>query len=241
MKKFDELEVNAFIDGELTSAERMELLDQVSIDPQLARATCDATYLKSQVQLAYAEPPGLHGACPNRRIRSRLALVATLVLLIAGSITGGWMLGHTPGSGERFVMLDAKGLGQAPATADSGETRIVFHLTNPDQTVAGELLDEVERMLEAYESEGKPLRVEIVSNGDGLDLLRQRLSHYPERIHQMASRFDNLTFVACKNTIDRVEVSEGIEVRILPDAQVIGSGVDHVVRRQQQGWAYIRV
>jgi hypothetical protein len=138
-------------------------------------------------------------------------------------------------------MLDAGGRGQAPATAESPETRIVFHLTSPDQTEAGELLADVEQMLQTYERDGRPLRVEIVSHGEGLDLLRTRLSQHQEKIHRLSSVFENLTFVACQNTIDRVEISEGIEINILPDAEIIDSGVNHVVKRQKEGWAYIRV
>ena len=100
---------------------------------------------------------------------------ASLVMLAAG-LTGGWLMGHSPATSERFVMLDAEGRGQAPATAESPETRIVFHLTTPDQTEAGELLRDVEQMLKADQRDGQPLRVEIVSHGEGLDLLRTRLS-----------------------------------------------------------------
>ena len=117
----------------------------------------------------------------------------------------------------------------------------MVHLTNPDQAVAGELLDDVEHMLRAYQQDGQPLRVEIVSHGEGLDLLRSRLSEHRERISALSRTFANLTFVACKNTIDRVQVSQGIEVNMLPEAEVTESGVNHVVKRQKEGWTYIRV
>jgi intracellular sulfur oxidation DsrE/DsrF family protein len=41
--------------------------------------------------------------------------------------------------------------------------------------------------------------------------------------------------------MDRLRVEQGIEVRLIPDAEVIDSGVDHVVTRQKEGWSYIRV
>ncbi len=96
-------------------------------------------------------------------------------------------------------------------------------------------------MLLAYRSEGQPLRVEVVSHSDGLGLLRERLTQHKARIRQLARRFSNLTFVACQNTIDRLRVEQGIEVRLIPDAEVIDSGVSHVVNRQREGWSYIRV
>ena len=240
MRKNDDLEINAYVDGELTTEERMELLTAMQRDPELARMACATSTLKNQLQLAYANPPGLDPGSRNRFRPTRLTLAASLVMLVAG-LFGGWLVGHSPNGTDRFVMLDSDGRGQAPATADSTETRIVFHVTSADQSADGELLDDVEQMLNAYQQEGKPLRVEIVTNGDGLDLLRERLSHYRAKIHQLASKYKNLTFVACKNTIDRVQVSEGVEVHILPDAEITGSGVDHVVKRQKEGWVYIRV
>jgi len=240
MRKNDELEINAYVDGELSDEDRIEMLAAMRANPELAREACELTNLKSQLQLAYANPPGIDKCSASQRRSPWTAIAASLVMLSAG-LTGGWMMGNSPATAERFVMLDAGGRGQAPATAESPETRIVFHLTTPDQTEAGELLADVEQMLQAYERDGRPLRVEIVSHGEGLDLLRTRLSQHQEKIHRLSSVFENLTFVACKNTIERVEISEGIEINILPDAEIIDSGVNHVVKRQKEGWAYIRV
>lgn len=240
MKGRDDIELNAYVDGELTPQENLELLEALQQDPELAREVCELNNLKSQLQLAYANPPGLAACNVARKRPGWLSLVASLVMLVAG-LAGGWLIGTDSNAQDRLVVLDPEGRGQAPATADSEETRIVFHVTSPDQTAAGELLDDVEQMLAAYEADGRPLRVEIVSNGEGLDFLRERLSHYKQRIHRLARRYRNLTFVACKNTIKRLEVQKGIEVNIVPDAEIIDSGVSHVVKRQKEGWVYIRV
>ncbi len=235
-----DIELNAYIDGELTPEERLEVLEALQADPALAREACELNNLKSQLQMAYANPPGLSRCSASGGSRPWLAVAASLLMLVAG-LAGGWIMGGDEAVKDRLVLLDPDGRGQAPAAADSDETRIVFHLTTSDQFAAADLLDEVEDMLKAYKAEGKPLRVEIVSNGDGLDFLRTQLSMFKGRIHEMAQRYRNLTFVACKNTIDRVKVKRGIEVNIVPDAEIINSGVDYVVKRQKEGWIYIRV
>ena len=104
-----------------------------------------------------------------------------------------------------------------------------------------ELLANVEAMLAAYQADGRPLRVEVVSHSEGLDLLRERLSQHQAEIRRLAGKYSNLTFVACQNTIDRLKVEHGIEVKLVPDAEIIDSGVSHVVKRQKEGWSYIRV
>ena len=240
MSSKDDIDIHAYVDGELTAEERLEVLAVLRKDPDVAREVCELNNLKSQLELAYAHPPGLGERATVRRRSTWLTLAASVLTLAIG-VTGGWLAGHNDTVADRLVLLDPAGRGQAPATAESEETRIVFHITTPDQLVAGELLDDVESMLQAYQREGRNLRVEIVSNGEGLDFLRQGLSQYQARIHQLAESYRNLTFVACKNTIDRLQVEQGIEINVLPDAEVIESGVSHVVERQKEGWAYIRV
>lgn len=244
MNKDHELELNAYVDGELSPDQQAELLEAMRVDTGLARQACELGQLKASVRLAYAHPPQArrHGTA---RPRPSWQTIAAGVALLGTGLAGGWMM-HAKAPelstvASRFVVLDPAGRGQAPATADSAETRIVFHVTNADQAVAGELLDEIENMLQAYASDGRPLRVEVVSHSDGLGLLRERLSQHKARIHRMATDYANLTFVACRNTIDRLHVEQGIEVQLLPEAQVIDSGVHHVVKRQKQGWSYIRV
>ena len=232
--------LQAWLDGEFSARESAELLAQVRADEELSRDVCELRMLKDSVKLAYQdipEPP----VRSHRRDMPRMgwSIAAALVLLVLGVFVG-WNL-NPAGEPARFVMLDPKGTGQAPATAQSNETRIVFHLTNPDMAVAGDLLDEIEIMLGEYQKQGDAIRVEVVAHGDGLGMLRTQFSAHQRRIHSLAEGYPNLTFVACKNTIDRLRVEEGVEIMLLPEVEVIDSGVDHVVRRQKEGWAYIRV
>lgn len=242
MTRDDEIEINAFVDGELSADQQTELLEAMRVDPEVARHACELGQMKAQLRLAYANPPQQRRQPGKKASGPWPALVAAVALLSIG-VASGWLLHANTLRGDaaasRIVLLDPQGRGQA--AAGEGETRIVFHLTHADQAVAGELLDEVETMLLAYQSEGQPLRVEVVSHSDGLGLLRERLTQHKARIRQLARRFSNLTFVACQNTIDRLRVEQGIEVRLIPDAEVIDSGVSHVVNRQREGWSYIRV
>lgn len=233
--------LQAWVDGEFSTEDSADLLIEVQTDPDLTRRACDIRMLKETVRLAYQDPPnppaGLYQTVKQSRVWRSTA--AAVVLLLAGVVMG-WNL-RPVDSMQRFVLLDPTGAGRAPASAEPSATRIVFHLTNPDMAVAGDLLDEIEAMLREYREQGDALRVEVVAHGDGLGLLRERLSHHRDQIESMANRYPNLTFVACQNTIDRLRVESGIEVILLPDALLTGSGVDHVVRRQQEGWVYIRV
>ena len=57
----------------------------------------------------------------------------------------------------------------------------------------------------------------------------------------MQQKYPNLVFVACQNTIDRLNKEHGIRAQLIEGVMVIDSGVAQIMRRQQQGWAYIQV
>jgi intracellular sulfur oxidation DsrE/DsrF family protein len=233
--------VHAYVDGELAQSERAALLARANGDPALQATICRLAALKEQVRLAYQDPP-LPGRARSGRpwclTGARAATAAAAALLLG--LAGGWLLHHAPVTADRLVLLDSEGRGAAPATADSPELRLVVHVASADQAKAGNVLDEVESLLEAYERDGQPLRVEVIANGEGLNLLRAGFTDHAQRIHDLSRRYSNLTFVACKNTMDRLRAAHGIEVRLVPDAEVTESGVSRVVQRQRQGWGYLQ-
>ncbi len=233
-----DLELNAYLDGELSEDQRHEIEQMLDRDDALRRRLADLRRLKGDLRQSY--PVTAADARRAAPARHWLAYgVAASLLLLTGFALGVLSTALTPA--ERYVLLDDAGRAALPAAADGGETRIVFHLTNPDQVVAGEMLDEIEGMLRHYRRESEKLRVEIVSHSDGLGLLRRKLSAHRGRIAALAREYDNLAFVACQNTIDRLRVEKGVEVILLPEAEIIDSGVSHVVKRQMEGWSYIRV
>lgn len=226
--------LNALADGELTGAEREGLLARLGGDPEARARLCAIREAKARVAEAY---PPLPEAAPRPRRRPAWPLAAAAVLLAAALAA---VLG--PGAPDRrMVLLDPLGVGERPAAVSDATLRIVFHVVDPSHTKAGELLEEVEGLLARHRDAGLPLRVEVVAHGEGLALLRAGLSRHRERIAALAGAYPNLTFVACHNTVTRLQVEEGIAVTLIPEAEVTRSGVAHVVRRQQEGWAYIQV
>ena len=230
-------ELHALVDGELPPDQQAELLEAVHQDPALAREVCELRQLKAQVQAAY--PLGAAPATPKSAVTRRHGVAAAVVMAMLVSGVTGWQL-HQAADGNRLVVLDSGGRGQAPANAQSQETRIVVHVTDGDMNKASDLLDEVEGLLAAYERDGRPLRVEVVSHGKGLALLREGLSTQKERIRKLSQHYQNLTFVACLNTIERLRVEKGIEVKLVPEAEVTRAGIARVVKLRREGWTYIK-
>lgn len=241
MTSVNDESLNALVDGELSAEQEAELLERAARDPELSQALCDLRALKHLTRTAYREVPA--APAPGTRRPARRLGWSAAAALVLGVVVAGWLTTGTGlrGGGERFAVLDPDGRGARPAVAADQETRIVFHVLRDEARGVGELLDEVEAMLADYRSRGQRLRVEVVAHAEGLALLRQGLSRHRERIAALADAYPNLAFVACRNTIDRLRVEQGVEVVLLPEAETTASGVAHVVRRQQEGWAYIKV
>ncbi|MES9947294.1 MAG: hypothetical protein ABW080_20280 [Candidatus Thiodiazotropha sp.] len=235
--------LNALVDKEYSPSEQAEKLRQVRDDYVAATELCHLRELKESVRLAYAEPPQPKSEHRSKKsMRIPLAMAAALLLLVGVTLIFQQLTPLLPWSGaERFVVLDPEGRGHRPAIASDQEMRVVFHVQDIDRISSRELLDEVEGLLLDFHGRGETVRVEVVAHGNGLGLLRSKLSTEGERISRMVQDYPALTFVACRNTIQRLSVEKGIEVVLLPEAATTESGVAHVVRRQNQGWFYIQV
>ena len=124
---------------------------------------------------------------------------------------------------------------------DKSEHQIVYQCNKADNDYLEHILFSVGELIRKH---GDNVEIVVACFGPGIHLLGDP----PERpvAKELQERASSLSaygvrFHACKNTMDRLKVEHGIEVQLLPDAEVIDSGVTHVVKRQRQGWSYIRV
>ena len=151
-------------------------------------------------------------------------------------------------SQQPAAMMPATGTAAIPAPAialnerlDNATTKVLIHLARDDSEELRQALDDIEGTLNYYRETGEHARVEVVVNGKGLELVRTDTSAFAGRILHLQREYDNLTFAACQNTIDRLAREQGITVRLLPGVITIDSGMAEIMRRQNQGWTYLRV
>jgi hypothetical protein len=140
----------------------------------------------------------------------------------------------------------ANAVGSGPVVAQSKspgktQTKVLIHLARDDDAQLSQALDDIEGLLKYYRESRQTARVEVVVNGGGLKLVRTDTSAFAGRIQRLQREYDNLTFAACQNTIDRLAREQGISVRLLPGVITIDSGMAEIMRRQHQGWTYLQV
>lgn len=119
-----------------------------------------------------------------------------------------------------------------PATVQNQQHRVVFEITSDDKEQWGALLNNVENLQKAF-GPGK-VQAEVVAHGKALGLLTKD-SIVKERVEKLADT--GVVFAACENTMRRKGVTKE---QLLPSATTTDSGVAEVVRKQAEGWAYLK-
>jgi uncharacterized protein len=225
----DEL-LNSFVDGQITDEERTEILELLERDGALASKVCELQRTKQRVQLAYEQIP--QSQLPETVVKKpsfapRLAAAVTIFSL-------GILLG-TAG----LYQFQQEQKNETVATNEA-TTKVLVHLTSSDSESGKNTLINLEKMLQEYRKNGQNVRVEVVANGHGIDLLRQGTTPFAPLIARLAKEYKNLSFAACKNTIDQIQITTDEEIELIPQAKLIDSGIVEVIERQKQGWTYIR-
>lgn len=132
-----------------------------------------------------------------------------------------------------FAVLAALGAGQGRLQAADAH-RAVFELTSGDVEVWTGVLNNAENLRKAL---GASTVVEVVAHGKGLGMVTTTKSGpVRERMQQLADA--GVVFAACENTMQREGVTRA---DLLPFATTVDSGVAEVVRKQADGWSYVRV
>ena len=137
--------------------------------------------------------------------------------------------------GFTVVMSVDRALAQAPERATiqtQQQHRVVFEIASDNKDQWEALLNNVENLQKAF-GQGN-VQSEVVAHGKALGLLTKD-SPVKERVEKSAGT--GVVFTACENTMKRKNVTKE---QLLPIATTTDSGVAEVVRKQGEGWAYIK-
>lgn len=121
----------------------------------------------------------------------------------------------------------------ADQTAKDGKHRVVFQVTAAGEEHWESVLGNVENLREAFGPGSS--EVEVVGHSKGLGMLMATNKGLADRMKKLAD--DGVVFAACENTMKKKNVTKD---QLLPFVTTVDSGVAEVVRRQEQGWAYIK-
>ena len=120
----------------------------------------------------------------------------------------------------------------AAAQAQPAKNRALFQVTDNDPARRNLVLNNMANLRDGVGSEGA--EIELVVYGPGLLMLKAD-SPVKERIAEALK--SGVKVNACQHTMRGMKF---VPADMLPDIGYVPSGVVEVMKKQQQGWAYIR-
>ena len=128
----------------------------------------------------------------------------------------------------------------ADAPAAKEEHRLILQVNTNDPAAMNLALNNATNVTQYYKEIGEKVKIEVVTFGPGLHMLRDDTSPVKARIEEMALSTPEVSFKACGNTQENMSKAENKKIPLLAQATVVKSGVVRVMELQEQGWAYVR-
>lgn len=118
--------------------------------------------------------------------------------------------------------------------------RLILQVNSNDAAAMNLALNNATNVIDYYKSKGEKVKIEVVTFGPGLHMLRSDTSPVKSRIEAMAIGAPEVSFKACGNTREKMRKTEDKEIPILSEAKMVESGVVRVMELQENGWSYVK-
>lgn len=110
--------------------------------------------------------------------------------------------------------------------------RIVMQVSTADTLEHKGLMNNLKHLEEGW---GDSVLIEVVVHGPGLEMVMKGKATQQAAIQNMIGK--GVRFLVCRNTMKQKSVTDD---QILPNISFVDMGLGHIVRRQEQGWTYIK-
>jgi intracellular sulfur oxidation DsrE/DsrF family protein len=111
------------------------------------------------------------------------------------------------------------------------EHRIVIQLTSGDTMVHKQLM----KQLSNITSVSSTTKIEVVCHGAGLDMITEGKTIVKEKVQAHAAK--GIQFNACEFSLKERKVERSL---ILEGMGFVPAGIIEIVKRQEEGWSYIK-
>lgn len=139
------------------------------------------------------------------------------------------------------TLLAAGGLHpQAHAQVSDGYHRLALYISESDMAKMNGVLDVAANVSRHYSAIGEEVEIQVVAYNDGLHMLRADTSPVRKRLENFMQSMVNVTFQACGNTLDTMTRNEGGEPPLIEGAEIVQTGVAHLLALSEEGWTLVR-
>jgi uncharacterized protein len=127
----------------------------------------------------------------------------------------------------------------APAVAMEHH-KLALQISDNDPVKMNAVLNVAANVSKYYSDKGDEVEIQIVAFNAGLNMLRQDKSPVLERLNSFKQGMQNVSFLACENTLDAMTKSEGKEPPLVDNAQRVPAGVVTLIELAEKGWTIVR-
>ena len=127
-----------------------------------------------------------------------------------------------------------------PAATKKREHHLILQVNTNDPVTMNLALNNAANAAQYYKDAGEKVKIEVVTFGPGLHMLREDTSPVKARIEEMALSTPEVSFKACGNTREKMQTTENKDIPIVRQAEVVKSGVVRVMELQELGWTYVK-
>lgn len=111
--------------------------------------------------------------------------------------------------------------------------RVIFHLGEDSEEKVNEVFNNLRNLLVDLGEEN--VEVELLTNGKGVMAMRNDNESNGLRIRHLAKQ--GVRFAVCANSLKHLKIASE---ELVSEAEIVPAGVSELVKKQIEGWAYIR-
>jgi intracellular sulfur oxidation DsrE/DsrF family protein len=113
------------------------------------------------------------------------------------------------------------------------EYRVIFHLDEYNGVQINTLLKNIKNLIADLGEDN--VQIEVVANAEGVNALLKRPNSHTDQIIKLAAK--GVYFTACAVAIHQIGLTKD---KLLEPVDIVRSGIGELVKKQTQGWVYIR-
>lgn len=118
--------------------------------------------------------------------------------------------------------------------------KLALQISDKDPEKMNAVLNVAANVSRFYSGKGEEIEIEIVAFNAGMHMLRDDTSPVKDRIANSLKSLPNISFKACKNTMDAMERNEGKPVKLVANVDVVEAGVTRLIELSESGWTIVR-
>lgn len=241
IKDLSDDHLNLFIDEELDTDELNEIRHAVMEDKELRERVCQLKAVRELIGYAYSDVPGPDYDSPQAKKSNSFfgRAIAASVTLVIGVFLGWETYHYSPQSTDDISAENTFQYVANHVAVDHTNRKIILHIDSGDLQVVNAALNEADHLLATYKKANVPMKLDVVTNKGGINMLRPGVSPYVERIQKMIQNED-VSFFACERSVAKAHKREGIEIKLIPGVDSDKSARDLIPDRLEKGWVYIK-